>query len=109
MAGHAREHDRHVEGLGDEVVGALVHGGDRAKEFEMRLEGASYENIANAGGGILSTVKATRNASEEALLERGPEAWFVLFVAFPLAWATTGMIVRHPMGRQQCLKEADSQ
>ena len=35
----------------------LVHGGDRAKEFEMRLNGASYEDIARAGGGIISTVK----------------------------------------------------
>ena len=38
----------------------LVHGGDRAREFEMRLEGAGYEEIARAGGGIVSTVKATR-------------------------------------------------
>lgn len=46
----------------------IVHGGDRAREFEMRLEGASYEEIARAGGGIVSTVKATREASEERLL-----------------------------------------
>ncbi len=46
----------------------IVHGGDRAGEFEMRLEGASYEEVARAGGGIVSTVKATRAASEEALL-----------------------------------------
>jgi imidazolonepropionase len=45
----------------------LVYGGDRAKEFEMRLEGATYEAIARAGGGILSTVRATREASAEAL------------------------------------------
>ncbi len=45
----------------------LVHGGDRAHEFELRLQGASYEEIARAGGGILSTVTATRAASEEAL------------------------------------------
>lgn len=38
----------------------LVFGGDRAREFEMRLEGASYEEVARAGGGIVSTVKATR-------------------------------------------------
>lgn len=48
----------------------LVHGGNRAREFEMRLNGASYEEIARAGGGILSTVTATREASEEALLAR---------------------------------------
>ena len=47
----------------------LVWGGDRAKEFEMRLEGRSYEEIARAGGGILSTVKATRAANDETLLE----------------------------------------
>lgn len=46
----------------------IVHGGNRAREFELRLEGASYEEIARAGGGILSTVTATRAASEEALL-----------------------------------------
>src|SRR5690606_20070098 len=42
--------------------------GDRAGEFEQRLEGASYEAIARAGGGILSTVRATRAAGEDALL-----------------------------------------
>jgi len=46
----------------------LVFGGDRAHEFERRLEGATYEDIARAGGGILSTVRATRDASEDALL-----------------------------------------
>ena len=46
----------------------VVFGGDRAREFEMRLEGAGYEEIARAGGGILSTVRATRAASEDALV-----------------------------------------
>ncbi|MGR3548059.1 MAG: imidazolonepropionase [Roseovarius sp.] len=46
----------------------VVHGGNRSAEFEMRLQGASYEEVARAGGGILSTVKATREASEETLL-----------------------------------------
>ena len=46
----------------------LVSGGNRAREFEMRLEGASYEEIARAGGGIVSTVKATRTTSEDDLL-----------------------------------------
>ena len=45
----------------------LVYGGDRAREFEMRLEGASYEDIARAGGGIISSVRATRAASEAEL------------------------------------------
>ena len=46
----------------------LVYGGQRAGEFALRLAGASYEEIARAGGGIVSTVRATREASEEALL-----------------------------------------
>ena len=46
----------------------IVHGGNRAREFEMRLEGASYEDISRAGGGIISTVMATREADEETLL-----------------------------------------
>ena len=45
----------------------LVYGGDRAHEFELRLNGASYEDIARAGGGIVSTVKATRAADEASL------------------------------------------
>jgi len=44
-----------------------VYGGDRAHEFELRLQGASYEDVARAGGGIVSTVKATREADEESL------------------------------------------
>ena len=47
----------------------IVFGGNRAREFELRLQGATYEEIARAGGGILSTVEATRAASEDALLE----------------------------------------
>ena len=46
----------------------LVYGGDRSGEFEMRLEGATYEEVARAGGGIISTVKSTRAASEDELL-----------------------------------------
>lgn len=69
---HAERHD-----LGGRLVTPalidchthIVHGGNRAREFEMRLEGASYEQIARAGGGIVSTVKATREATEDALLE----------------------------------------
>ena len=47
----------------------IVFGGHRAAEFESRLNGASYEDIARAGGGILSTVTATRAASEDDLLQ----------------------------------------
>ena len=46
----------------------IVHGGNRAREFEMRLQGASYEQVARAGGGIVSTVAATRGATESELL-----------------------------------------
>ena len=46
----------------------VVHGGNRAVEFEMRLEGAGYEEIARAGGGIVSTVTATREADVDELL-----------------------------------------
>jgi imidazolonepropionase len=46
----------------------LVYGGNRANEFEMRLQGKSYQEIAEAGGGIVSTVKATRAATEAELL-----------------------------------------
>lgn len=48
----------------------LVFGGQRADEFEQRLEGASYADIARAGGGIISTVRATRAASEDELFAR---------------------------------------
>ncbi len=47
----------------------LVFAGNRANEFRMRLEGASYEQIARAGGGIVSTMKATRAASQDELVE----------------------------------------
>ena len=47
----------------------VVFGGNRAREFEMRLNGASYEEVAKAGGGIVSTVKATRKLSEDQLLQ----------------------------------------
>ena len=46
----------------------VVFGGNRAAEFEQRLNGASYEEVARAGGGIVSTVTATRAASQDALL-----------------------------------------
>ena len=48
----------------------LVYAGDRSREFELRLSGASYEDIARAGGGIVSTVTATRAASEDDLVAR---------------------------------------
>jgi imidazolonepropionase len=48
----------------------LVYGGDRAQEFELRLNGASYEDIARSGGGIASTVQATRHATPEQLKQQ---------------------------------------
>ncbi|MEE2980924.1 MAG: imidazolonepropionase, partial [Pseudomonadota bacterium] len=47
----------------------IVHGGERSREFELRLEGASYAEIAEAGGGIVSTVAHTRAAGEDALFD----------------------------------------
>jgi imidazolonepropionase len=70
---HANAHHRNLGGR--LVTPALidchthvVHGGHRAHEFEMRLNGASYEAVARAGGGIISTVQATRSASEDDLV-----------------------------------------
>ena len=51
----------------------LVYGGQRAREFELRLQGASYEQIARAGGGIRSTVAATRAASDDELFASAQE------------------------------------
>jgi imidazolonepropionase len=48
----------------------IVHAGNRSDEFEARLNGASYEEIARAGGGIMSTVRATRAANEDELLRQ---------------------------------------
>lgn len=49
----------------------IVYAGNRAQEFEMRLTGVSYEEIARHGGGIISTVSATREASDETLYDQG--------------------------------------
>ncbi len=77
MGGHDDAPDAHtiVDGQGCWITPGLVdchthviYGGDRASEFAMRLEGVGYEEIARAGGGIVSTVTKTREASEEELL-----------------------------------------
>jgi imidazolonepropionase len=72
QAGLQADHEIHLQGalLTPGLIDAhthLVYGGDRAAEFEQRLQGASYEAIARAGGGIRSTVTATRAASEAQL------------------------------------------
>src|SRR5258706_2009530 len=75
------EHDAHGAWILPGFVDChthLVHAGNRAHEFELRLKGASYEDIAKAGGGIVSTVRATRAASESELLaaaERRLSRW----------------------------------
>ena len=48
----------------------VVYGGSREREFEMRLEGATYMEIMNAGGGIHSTTRMTREATEDELVEQ---------------------------------------
>ena len=68
----AREHDLQGALLTPGLIDChthLVYAGQRAREFELRLEGASYEAIARAGGGIRSTVAATRAASDAALFD----------------------------------------
>jgi imidazolonepropionase len=78
LAGEPHDLARHVESLPGTWVTPglvdchthLVFGGDRAQEFEQRLEGATYEEIARAGGGIVSSVRATRAASEDELLRQ---------------------------------------
>src|SRR4051812_31986295 len=68
------EHDAHGAWILPAFVDChthLVYAGNRAHEFELRLKGASYAEIARAGGGIVSTVQATRAASEDDLLRLG--------------------------------------
>ncbi len=75
------EHDLQVALVTPGLIDAhthLVYGGDRAAEFEQRLQGASYEDIARAGGGIRSTVAATRAASDDSLFASAAQRTRVL-------------------------------
>ncbi|MCL6465852.1 MAG: imidazolonepropionase [candidate division WOR-3 bacterium] len=71
----------------------MIFGGWRADEFEMRLAGKSYKEIAQAGGGILSTVRATRQASAEELYLKALE-----FLKEMLSWGTTTVEVKSGYG-----------
>ena len=88
----------------------IVFGGDRAREFEMRLQGASYEQIARAGGGILSTVSATRAASEDDLVAQAlPRLDAMIAVERDKPFATPAVCAkgsagfRLVTGRSRCL------
>jgi imidazolonepropionase len=73
LGGEARVHDAGGALVTPGLVDChthLVHGGNRAKEFELRLQGATYEEIARGGGGILSTVQATRAADAGQLVQQ---------------------------------------
>jgi len=75
----------------------MVWAGDRAAEFEMRLEGMSYQEIAAAGGGIRSTVRATRNASLEELKNQSrARASMMLRCGTTTAEVKTGYALQHP-------------
>ena len=71
----------------------LIYGGNRAHEFEMRLNGATYEEIAKAGGGIISSVKATRESSEQELYDSAAQR-----LAFLLAEGVTTIEIKSGYG-----------
>ena len=79
----------------------LVYGGNRAEEFEMRLTGVSYAEIARRGGGIVSTVKATREADESSLYESAEKRLtnFTRGTAFRYERRSAGCTVRGLVGR----------
>ncbi|MGH7079121.1 MAG: hypothetical protein ACREFU_13635 [Acetobacteraceae bacterium] len=76
----------------------LVYGGDRAAEFEQRLQGASYQEIARSGGGIAASVKATRAASEKELIASALPRLDALLAGD----ATTIEMARYPNAGSPC-------
>jgi imidazolonepropionase len=90
----------------------LIWAGDRAAEFEMRMEGKSYQEIAAAGGGINSTVRATRAASlEELKAAARPRAQSMLRHGTTTAEAKTGYALQHPgeLTQLQAILELDAE
>ncbi len=80
----------------------LIFAGDRAAEFEMRLEGKTYQEIAAAGGGILSTVRATRSASVEELKRQArPRMAGIMRHGTTTIEAKTGYGLQHPSELEQ--------
>jgi imidazolonepropionase len=78
----------------------IVHAGNRSKEWEARLNGASYEDIARKGGGIMSTVRATREADVEALLAQSLPR-----VARLLSEGVTTLEIKSGYGLEQAAEE----
>jgi len=89
-------HDAHGRWISPGLIDChshIIYGGNRAAEFELRLEGASYDEIARNGGGIIATVKATRAASEQQLFESAAQR-----LAYFLAEGVTSMEVKSGYG-----------
>lgn len=90
----------------------LIWAGDRAAEFEMRLEGKSYQEISEAGGGIRSTVRATRAATLEDLKNTArPRAQAMLLHGTTTAEVKTGYALQHPgeLTQLQAILELDDE
>ncbi len=90
----------------------LIWAGDRAAEFEMRLEGKSYQEISEAGGGIRSTVRATRAATLEELKNTArPRAQAMLLHGTTTAEVKTGYALQHPgeLTQLQAILELDDE
>jgi len=90
----------------------LVWAGDRAAEFEMRLEGMTYQEISDAGGGIRATVRATRNASlDELKAQSRTRARMMLRAGTTTAEVKTGYALQHPgeLTQLQAILELDKE